>query len=230
MRSEFSILYAEDYDDIREKYTRFLKTYFKNVYEARNGQEALDLFFAHKPSVVILDIHMPLLDGLEAAKKIKESKKDTRVIMLSAYSEKEKLLKAIDINVTKYLIKPVDTFEFEEMIEKMIDELHKESKSKGLLYLEGGFYWEHSSSLLYDREGAPLRLTKNETLLLKMFCANPNTVYSNNDILNFVWEFDPGDNYSTNKLRTLLSKLKNKISFNLFESIYNVGYKIKTKK
>lgn len=227
VQNNLSILYAEDYDDIRSQYIKFLKLYFKNVYEAKNGQEALDLYKEHKPHIVILDIHMPIIDGLEVASQIREMNTETKIVMLSAYSEKEKLLKAIDISVTKYLIKPVSTFELEELLEKMIVTIDKKEDEKRFLMLEGEFKWNLDFDELLDKNNEKVKLTKNETLLLKMFCENPQKTYSNDDILNYIWDYDSFDTYSTNKLRTLLSKLKSKLSFNLFDSIYNVGYKLK---
>lgn len=229
VKTDYSLLYAEDDDTIRGYYNRFFNIYCKEVHEASNGEEALNIYENETPDIVILDINMPIVSGLEVAKKIRESSKETKIILLTAYSQKEDLLKAIDLSVFKYLIKPVNTIELEEAMRNCIDDLNDKKQKNKYLVLENDFKWDYESDELLDKNHKTMKLTHNETQLFKLFCKNPAKTYSNDDILNYVWEFNDDDNYSTNKLRTLLSKLKNKISYNLFDSIYKVGYKIKIK-
>ena len=225
-QSKFSILYAEDDDKIREKYVKFLKIYFKDVYEAVNGQEALELYEKNNPDIIILDINMPIIDGLQVAKTIRKKDKQVQILMLTAYSEKEKLLAAIELSLIKYLIKPIQTFELEEIISNCIDTLESNIDKEDLLFLDGGFIWNRAQKSLY-KDNEMIKVTQKELLLLKLFCSNPNQTFSNIDIMNYVWEYDIQSDFNTNKLRIVFSKLKTKLSFNLFNSIYNVGYKIK---
>lgn len=224
----FSVLYAEDDISIRSKYAKLLKLYFKDVYEVSNGEEAIETFKKVSPDVVILDINMPVINGLKAAKFMRKENKDLKIVMFTAYSDKDKLLEAINLRVMKYLIKPINTFELEELLEDMIKELERECEEKDIVYLEGGFYWDMESEELFDKGGLVVKLTKKEILLLKLFCEHKQKIFSNDEILNYVWEEDFGDT-NTNKLRILFSKLKSKLSFNLFSSTYNVGYKINLK-
>ena len=80
---------------------------FEKVFTAQNGDEGLKKFKKYNPNMVITDVFMPISDGLDMTRYIKEISKDTPVIVLSAHSEKETLLKAIDVGVDKYLIKPI---------------------------------------------------------------------------------------------------------------------------
>ena len=94
---DLKILYAEDNEKIRESYALVLKRYFKEVIEACDGKEALELYRSHKPDIVLTDINMPELDGLELIRIIREDDKTTKIIVLSAYSDQEKLMKAISL-------------------------------------------------------------------------------------------------------------------------------------
>ncbi len=226
-QSNLSILYAEDDTTIREKYIKFLKLYFKNVYEATNGQEALELYEKNKPDIIILDINMPIINGLQVAQIIRDKDTQVQIIMLTAHSDREKLLVALDLSLTKYLIKPIQTFELENIILKSIDSLEKLQKKKNLLFLDNGFVWNRIEKNLYKNDQR-IKLTQKELLLLDLFCKNPDLTFSNIEIMNFVWEDDIQSDYNTNKLRIVFSKLKTKLSYNLFQSIYNVGYKIKS--
>jgi len=225
-QSNFSILYAEDEDNIRQKYTRFLKVYFKNVYEATNGQEALDIYNTNKPDIVLLDINMPIINGLQVAQRIRDNDKKTIIIMLTAYSDRDKLLIALDLYLYKYLIKPIQSLELEEIVIEAIEMLEKNQNTENLVFLENDFIWNSLEKNLYKNKKI-IKLTQKELQIVDLFCLNPNQTFSNIDIMNYVWEDDVQSDFNTSKLRTIFSKLKTKLNYNLFQSIYNVGYKIK---
>jgi DNA-binding response OmpR family regulator len=225
-QNDFTILYVEDDKNLREIYVQFLKLYFKNVYEACDGEEALEKYSLYKPNIAILDINIPKINGLKVAKKIREDNDDIILIMLTAYSDTEKLLDAIELNLTKYLIKPIKTFELEDILSESISKLHTLKKSRNIISLNCNFQWDKETKQLYSKEHHQIKLTKKEYLLIKLFCENKHKIFSNEDILNCIWE-DEDDTFNPNKLRILFSKLKTKLSCNLFDSIYNVGYKLK---
>jgi YesN/AraC family two-component response regulator len=105
-----TILYAEDEDDLRDVTVSILKTFTKNQLVAKNGKEAYDIFLKHEDEIdlIITDINMPILNGLDFIKQIKEINVDIPVIVTTAFSNKEYLLEAIDIGVDKYVLKPID--------------------------------------------------------------------------------------------------------------------------
>jgi len=225
---KFSILYAEDDKNIRKKYIKLFKIYFDDIYEASDGEEALNLYYKYKPNILILDINMPKINGLEVAKKIRKDDLETLIIMLTAHSEKEKLLEAIELNLTKYLIKPIKTLELENILQKALSNLKKMQEKKNIILLNGDFRWNKQLNELYSKDEQLIKLTKKEYLLFKLFCKSPCQTFSNHQIMEYVWEDDIG-NYNPNKLRILLSKLRSKLNTNLFQSIYNIGYKINLK-
>ena len=101
-------LYVEDDDFIRESFLLMIKRYFKEVISASNGKEGLELFKKYDPDIVISDIRMPVMDGIEMVKKIKEIDPDTFVILITAFSDTEYLKAAIELGVEAYITKPVD--------------------------------------------------------------------------------------------------------------------------
>jgi len=225
-QSNFSILYVEDDTNLRDKYTQLLKLYFQNVYEACDGEEAIEKYLLYKPNIVILDINIPKINGLKVAKEIRKDNENILLIMLTAYSNREKLLDAVELHLTKYLIKPIKTFELEDILVETISKLQTIQKSKNILPLNCGFQWDKETKQLYSNDNRQVKLTKKELLLLKLFCENKEKVFSNEDILDYVWEGDE-DEYNPNKLRIIFSKLKAKLSCNLFDSTYNIGYNLK---
>ncbi|HUW50526.1 MAG TPA: EAL domain-containing protein [Sulfuricella sp.] len=104
-----SVLYVEDDEEIRDQLSRFLKRRVGILYIATNGQEGLESWRLHQPDVVVTDIMMPVMDGLKMAEAIKQENPSVPIIVTTAFNETEFFLKAIDLGIEKYVIKPVKT-------------------------------------------------------------------------------------------------------------------------
>lgn len=107
---DITVLYVEDEIDLRNLTSSVLKSFTKKQLIASNGKEGYELFLKYEMEIdlIITDINMPLLDGLEMIKKIKETNTKIPIIVTSAFSNKEYLLEAINIGVDKYVLKPID--------------------------------------------------------------------------------------------------------------------------
>ena len=102
------ILYVEDEPDLRERIRIVLEMYFMHVIVAANGKEGLELCERHLPDIVVSDIKMPVMDGLELTKRIRKIAPETPVILTTAFTETGYLLKAIELGVAAYVRKPLD--------------------------------------------------------------------------------------------------------------------------
>jgi YesN/AraC family two-component response regulator len=103
-----AVLYVEDEPITRSAVARMLKRRVEILYEAENGKEGLELFKQHRPNIVISDIRMPVLDGIEMSKAIKSLDKNSKIILTTAHSDASILLDSIEVGVDKYLLKPLD--------------------------------------------------------------------------------------------------------------------------
>jgi diguanylate cyclase (GGDEF)-like protein len=105
-----TILYAEDEKDLRDVTHQILKGFTKKQYVAENGQEGLELFKKYEKEIdlIITDVNMPIMNGLDMVKEIKKININIPIIVATAFSNKEYLLEAIDIGVDKYVLKPID--------------------------------------------------------------------------------------------------------------------------
>lgn len=101
------VLYVEDDDDIRPLMVQRLKRQVAELIVAENGKQGLELFLQTAPDMVVSDVQMPQMDGLAMASAIKSLNRQTPVILTTAFNETEYLLKAIDIGIDGYIIKPV---------------------------------------------------------------------------------------------------------------------------
>ncbi|GAB4314258.1 MAG: hypothetical protein Kow00127_05470 [Bacteroidales bacterium] len=114
-----SVLFVEDEELLRAIYQRILGRVVERLYVATNGKEGLEAYQRYKPDLIITDIMMPVMDGLEMVQEIRKSDKDIRLVILSAYGETEYFMDAIKIGVNSFLLKPVETKKLIELVEEL---------------------------------------------------------------------------------------------------------------
>ncbi len=102
-----TVLFVEDEANVREHLASILKRKVKALYTAVNGKEGIEQFTEHRPDIVITDITMPVMNGLEMAERIKKIDEQVPVIVITAYNEQDFFMKSIEIGVDRYIIKPV---------------------------------------------------------------------------------------------------------------------------
>ena len=111
-----TILYVEDEIQIQKSVSLYLENYFDAVFVADDGEAALESYRKYRPDVVLLDINLPKRDGLSVAREIRDEDGKTKIVMLTAHTEKEKLLAATELNLCRYLVKPVTPRHFKETL------------------------------------------------------------------------------------------------------------------
>lgn len=131
-----SLLYVEDDDVTRDLLAHMLTARGYRVLTAGNGREGVDLFRRHSPEIVLTDIMMPTMNGLEMARLIREEAPDTQIIVMTAFSETSYLLDAIDIGINQFVIKPVEFSKLEAAIERCIAAIQLEAEALRVKKLE----------------------------------------------------------------------------------------------
>ena len=174
---EISILCVEDEDGIREMLVSTLKYYFKDVYEAKDGNEAYELYEYYKPKIVLTDIEMKNCNGVELVKKIREKNSDTMIIMLTAYSNEEYLMELINLNINHFILKPLNSKKLNNALEKYLikvtkpiflnDDLFLDIEKRELVYKENEKIFLRKREkdflhLLYNKKGAILKYEEIE--------------------------------------------------------------------
>jgi len=127
---KITVLYAEDKPELREKFKKILSRKFETLLVAENGLEGYELYVEHNPDLILSDIKMPKMNGLEMIEKIKKIDKSAKAIIMSAFSEPEYFLKAITIGVQSYLIKPVNTKRLFQAIDEIAERIMLERNIK----------------------------------------------------------------------------------------------------
>ncbi|MCD4736993.1 MAG: response regulator [Bacteroidales bacterium] len=125
---DISILYVEDEHVLRLIYVRTLERIVSNLYVAENGLEGLRLYEEKKPDLVITDIMMPVMNGLDMIDRIRKKNRHVRFVILSAYSETQYFIDAIKMGVNSFLIKPVETKKLTDLITELSNSILLEKK------------------------------------------------------------------------------------------------------
>ncbi|MBW1412062.1 CheY-P-specific phosphatase CheX, partial [Campylobacter jejuni] len=190
---------------------------------AQNGDEGLKKFKKFKPDLVITDIAMPIMDGLGMAREIKEISDDVPIVVLSAYSEKERLLRSIDIGIDKYLIKPVD---IEELF-KVLDYLIGEKIEANMLVKISEEYQFNKTKRTLIYSGGEIVLTKKELAFISLLLKQPGALVLHEDIKKNVWI---GEHVSDTAVRTFIKRVRDKVGEDFIKNVPSLGYKININK
>ncbi|MES9956869.1 MAG: diguanylate cyclase [Sedimenticola sp.] len=118
MTDTISLLYVEDDADIRSRMAVFLERRIGQLLVAENGEQGLELFHAHKPDMVITDILMPVMDGLQMARTIRQVDPNIPIIITTAHNEEHYFLSSIELGIDRYVPKPIDPHFLMTAIEK----------------------------------------------------------------------------------------------------------------
>ena len=219
-----SLLYAEDEMVSRALYEDYLNDYFNTIYVAKNGQEALNFYTEKKPDILILDINMPILSGLDVCKAVRKNDKDTKIILLSARTDKEALFEAIELGLTTYLEKPVKREQLRDALLKLSEELRQSSKILLRQTNEHSHIWDTHKRELFCNSNI-ISLTKKEKLLLELLVTTHHDKVTYQQIYDIVWFEDyNAENYSELSIKSLIKKLRSKLPPNMIKNAYGLGY------
>jgi len=214
------VLYVEDDDIARENGVEYLENYFENIYEAPDAITALKLYEKHQPHIIVTDIQMPKLNGLEFIERIRQKDKKVQVIVISAFSDKDYLLRAIELQLVKYLIKPVNEVEFEKALSSCVQSIIND-ESNIIKLKENMVFDMFNYTLVQNGEVVKLRTKEIDFLLLLLKNQNRYVTYS--EIENFVWQ---DSSMSKDALKTLVKNIKTKIPKDIIVNLSGTGYKI----
>ena len=224
-----NILICDDEKDI----VNALKIYLSNpdyvLYEAYNGEEALEIVRKEDIHLVLMDIMMPVMDGIEAMAKIREFS-TVPIIMLSAKSEDTDIILGLNVGADDYMTKPFNPLEVSARVQSQLRRYLRFSsavKNEETLIIGGIELNDKTKEVLID--GEPVSLTPKEYEILKLLMSEPDKVFSPKEIYNEVWKERPLG--SENTVAVHIRHLREKVEINPAEPryikvIFGQGYKI----
>lgn len=216
-----TILVVEDERIIRENIASMLKFFFKEVYTAIDGYDGLDKYENYLPDIIMTDLKMPNMDGFELIKELGERACSSYTIIVSAHTDTELLLEAINKGVNRYLIKPITEDELFEAFNAYFEKLDKTTPQS--VELESNIYFDlNKNQMIIDNE--ELHLNKKETQFMKLLCSDINKTFSYEEIEYQVWG---SDSMSLSAIRSVVRDLRKKIGQDYIINISGVGYRLR---
>ena len=213
------ILYAEDEEGIRKNIAASLRYYTKEVIEAENGKIALELYKSEKPDIVITDILMPLMNGVDLVREIRKTDEETPLVIISAHTDREFLLKVVDLHLEQYIIKPVN---LNGLLEALARCLKRIAQTHTIVYeLPCGYMYDVDHKLL-TYEGETIHLNKKEAGFLELLLHNKQRIVTYEELQANVWQDDV---MTDSALRSLVRNLRKKLPKDFITNLSGVGYR-----
>jgi len=212
------VLYAEDEASVAKNTIEILELFFRKVVHVSDGQAALDEFSFMSYDVLILDICMPNMDGLEAVSRIRKFNHKVPIIILSAFTAQEYLWRAVELKITRYLQKPYNK-------DSLIDALSNVSLElvdyNVLVKLTNKHSYDSSLKIVHCEDKDSIKLSQSESRLLEYLIQRKNHVVSFEDIYDYVWEFQEP---SKEAIKSIIKELRKKIDKSFIKNVYGIGY------
>ena len=212
------ILYIDDAESIRENAVDYLGFYCDHVYGAKDGMNGFELYKEVKPDIIITDIKMHKLNGLKMVEKIREKDITTKIIVVTAFLETSYLLKAVELGLIKYLIKPITADKILPVLKTCLVDLKKKNS---IFKIDEEFSFDIFNKTLFCNTQR-VTLTKKEILVLELLIINSNRAVKYEEFNNYVWD----DFMSDDALRSTIKELRKKISKKSIINISGIGYQI----
>jgi two-component system, OmpR family, alkaline phosphatase synthesis response regulator PhoP len=223
------ILLVEDEESIRGFLKINLQRNNLDVIEARTGEEGLKLATLEKPTIAVLDVMLPGIDGFKVCNKLRNEFPNMGIIMLTAKGQDMDKIMGLEYGADDYIVKPFNPLEVVLRIKALLRRLGDEKKEK----LQLGPFLIDMYSQKVLKNNIEIDVTPKEYLLMKIFLENPNRAFTRDELLDLVW----GNNYFGDakiidvNIRRLRAKIEENASEPKYiETIWGIGYRWKSEK
>lgn len=232
MEKQQKVLVADDEAQIRNILSIYLKKEGFDVVEAADGAEALVKVQSDKPDIIILDIMMPVMDGLEVCKQVRKIS-DIPIIMLTAKDEDDDRILGLEIGADDYITKPFNTREVVARVNAVLRRSGQTIATSGKQVLEFPDLMINLSEYRVVAFGKEVTFTAKEMELLWCLASHPGIVFSRNQLLETIWGYTYyGD---TRTVDTHIKRVRHKLNIPKDSkwdiiTVWGVGYKFEVKK
>ncbi len=230
LSQNFTLLFVEDNEELRNSAMRIFSNLFKMANGAVDGKDGLELYKKfhlennNYYDIVISDIQMPNLNGIEMSREILKINKEQKVIMISAYSDKKYFIDLINMGVDGFIQKPLSS---EQIIEVLYD-VCSSFQDRNLIALGDGYLYNGLIMALFLNE-EKVNLSDKELKTLDLFVKNKNQSFSSEDIFNHIYYDQVEKEFSVDSIKSLLKRLRRKLPADTIVSNYQSGYSINLK-
>jgi DNA-binding response OmpR family regulator len=213
------ILLAEDDAVIAKSLFNVLDVFVKKVFVAKDGKEALDIYNKESIDIIILDIQMPYMSGIEVAQQIRKSDTITPILIVSAFNDIAHLHEAIPLMLVEYLIKPLSFEQIQKALSKCVFYVQKQ----GLLLIQINQDITYNKTIgefcIYKKE--KITLPKNEKKLLDILLQHKNQLVNKEYLESEIFDLQCGES----SLKNLIYRLKKRCPYDFIYNVKELGYK-----
>ncbi|MBV5277839.1 MAG: response regulator [Campylobacteraceae bacterium] len=216
-----SILLVEDEEQLRASFAKVLLLYVDKVYTAGDGEEAFLIYTHQHPDIIITDIKMPKMNGLELIKKIRKENHHIPIIVTSAYTDQDFLLESIKLSLVEYIVKPIKESDLTRLLETSATILLE--KSKTIFKIDEHNAYDYENKILVQNK-ISITLTQKEIEFLEMLLAHKGNLVTRQLIEDKLYIYEEAP---PSALKNLVFKLRKKIGDDIVETVGKLGYMIK---
>ncbi len=199
------------------------------IIEASNGEDGIKKAIEEKPSIAVLDVMLPGIDGFQVCSKLREEFPDMGIIMLTAKGQDMDKIMGLEYGADDYIVKPFNPLEVILRIKAILRRIESK-EGKVVEELVNGPFVINLYSQKITKDGVEIELTPKEYLIMKTFIENPNKAFSRDELLNSVWGYNYfGDPKIIDvNIRRLRAKIeKDSSSPQFIETVWGIGYRWK---
>ena len=218
------ILVVDDNEQILDILTQYIKKEGWALLTAKTGEEALALFDAAQPALILLDIMLPCMDGLEVCRRIRQVS-SIPILMITAKDEDADRILGLDIGADDYIVKPFSPGEVMARIRAVMRRIPAGGKAETLVI---GTLSIHMPSLSVMLDGHKLNLTRREVELLYTLASAPGRVFTRDNLLTMIWGYEFAGNYRA--VDSHIKRLRAKLDayphdFFTIATVWGAGYR-----
>lgn len=224
-KKDIKILLVDDEPDILEIVGVNLSAEGYNIITATNGVEAIKKAKKHQPHLIILDVMMPEMDGIEACEKLREISglKDTIITFFTARGEDYSMVAGYEAGADDYITKPIKPKVLVSKVKGLLRRISKSSENSDEPLIKVGDLTINREEYKIEIFGNEMILPRKEFELLSLLCSKPGKVFKREEILDKVWGNEVVVGGRT--IDVHIRKLREKIGDDLFKTVKGIGYK-----
>lgn len=215
-----SLLLAEDEQNLRDSFTKVLLLYVGKVYAATDGEEAFSIYKEKHPDIIITDVKMPKLNGVELIKRIRKENQEIPIIVTSAYTDKDFLLESIKLSLIEYTVKPIRQSDLIRLLETSATILL--DKTKTVMCIDAQHTYDYTNKML-TRNDVPISLTQKEIEFFEILLAYKGNLVTRQTLEDKLYVYEEAP---PSALKNLVFKLRKKIGNDLIKTVGNLGYSV----
>jgi len=212
------VLYIEDDQVVLKNISKLLQNYFAHIYTAFDGEDGYKKFLQYKVDLLLVDIELPKLNGINLIKKIRKHNESIPIVVISAYTKTDYLLESVELKLDKYIVKPFTSRKLHELLEK----LNESFTQSNHVMIAPDVYVDKVEGVIYS-EGVSHTLTVKELEFLELLAKKRYVTY---DDINLIWKDNPPTSYA---IRSFIKILRKKLPPKILKNKQSLGYYIEKK-